>query len=175
MRRAEGSLSRLNCAAQSQPCDLLILFASANHEPVLADSTDLRDCRAAGWARSALGVAHPGRLETVLAGTRRCVGGDAAPCIRHRSIAGIFGIGVAVLEKPVFWRVSRVGLIVGLVPTVFFALTQWPRLPSASAMDVVDAFVWPVSICLLPTVVCWLVVRAWVGRFSRSVIPRDTD
>jgi hypothetical protein len=73
------------------------------------------------------------------------------------------GIGVAVLEKPGFWRVSRVGLIVGLVPTVFFALTQWPKLPSANVNDILDLFVWPVSICLIPTVVCWLVVRSWVG------------
>jgi hypothetical protein len=119
----------------------------------------------------------------ILEGRRPFLPGYVDACVVMLLVAYVIGvlpaffagIGVAVLEKPVFWRVARVGLIVGIVPTVFFALTQWPRLPSASAMDVVDAFVWPVSICLLPTVVCWLVVRAWVGRFSRSVIPRDTD
>jgi len=88
------------------------------------------------------------------------------------SIAGAF---VAGLEKPGFWPASRVGLIVGLILALFSLITQLPRLSNADAVDILNLLLWPVSICLVPTMVCWLVVRHWVWRSSASVADSDVD
>jgi hypothetical protein len=88
--------------------------------------------------------------------------------------AFIAGALVASLEKPGFWPVARVGLIMGLVLALLFAITLLPRqlsLPRLSSADVIDFVIlvaWIVSICVVPTVVCWLVVRAWSGRVAAT-------
>ena len=76
------------------------------------------------------------------------------------------GIGVAILERPTWRSVSRIGLIVGLVLAVLLALTQVPFLPNVDFTTALKntgrLFVYPAAICFVPTINCWLLVRVSV-------------
>ena len=79
--------------------------------------------------------------------------------------AFVAGIGVAIQERPGWWSVSRVGLIIGWILAAILALGQVRFLPGVDVKTALRGaamlLVWPASVCLVPTIVCWLVVRGW--------------
>jgi hypothetical protein len=87
------------------------------------------------------------------------------------------GLFVAGLERSSFWRVSRIGIVVGLVVGVFLAIPQLRFLSSDGALAVwltiLKLFVLVVVVCLVPTIVCWLVARPWTEPKSDMSLTSD--
>ena len=77
--------------------------------------------------------------------------------------AFIAGLIVASLKNPGFWRVLIVGLVAGLVFALLIALLG--AMP-VNVHLMSGLLVIAIPICLVPTIVCWLVVRPLLLRIS---------
>lgn len=125
-----------------------------------------------------LGIALLWGLNMLLAGQL------IAPTHAHLFLLGAYvfgglpalasGLFVARHDNPDFWRVLRIGVSVGLVVAVFLAVPQSRFVLTLDAktlsFGLLNLLLFAVFLCLVPTIVCWLVTRIcdFVWRASRS-------
>jgi hypothetical protein len=87
----------------------------------------------------------------------------------------IAGFCVAIQDKPTWRSVSCVGLMIGLLVSPIAVLSEARTWPAVDLKSVALVVLSTVSICFVPTITCWMIVRTFAASMPLRGVPPISD